>query len=182
MSDKSIPRKEELELVAEMLETSMEFGVRSYDMLNGLQLGLVQTCEQKELLSDARQHTLDARLNLTKARKSVGFLLKDATPANPKGIINLKGHPSNFEIAATEINGNLLVSIRPKDESKLIKGKNAVVHFVPSKDEPLIMSQLRERQDIESIIDFIEKIAVEPEITSLERDVIEYWSQHPPKK
>ena len=177
-----IPRKEELELVAEMMETGMKFGERSYDMLQGMQLGLVPTREQEELLSDARQHTLDARLNLLRARKSVGFLLKDATPANPKGIVDLKDHPSNFEIAATEINGNLLVSIRPKDESKLIKGKNAVVHFVSSKDEPLIMSQLRERQDIESVIDFIEKIAVEPEMTSLERDVIEYWSQHPSKK
>jgi len=175
-----IPRKREFDLVAEKLSDAENAQMMVYDIMQRVQLGTCLTREQEALFAEIRQFALDASLRVKKAESSLKELLKDAVDGNVDG--SADDHPSKYNIGITNLNERLLVSISPKDPSELIGGRRSVVHFINRQDGPQLLEAIRRSQRIGEVIKVLENIAIEVEMTALERDIVEYWKQHPSKK
>ena len=91
-------------------------------------------------------------------------------------------HPSKYDIGITAFNGRLLVSIYPKEPSDPACQENPVVHFIKPKDEPQLMEALRRSASMKDVVETLQGIAIDVEMSRLERDIIEYWRQHPAKR
>lgn len=175
-----IPRKREFDLVSEKLSEAENAQMMVYDIMQRVQLGTRLTREQEALFAEIRQFALDASLRVKKAKSALKELSKDAVDGNGEG--SAGDHPSKYDIGITNLNERLLVSISPKDPSALIGGRRSVVHFIKRQDGPQLLEAIRRSQSIGEVVNVLKSIAIEVEMTALERDIVEYWKQHPSKK